>query len=144
MLELALPEVRSSARLWKRTYLPSALIMGLEDAPFPGLTLLVLTLTRTVVPACVSRTKTSSVLLVSPGTRSFALLVKATYRPFPLIAASKELPLPEAAPLLFALIRMFVPISMSRRKTSRNPFVSPTAGLSALLENARYRPLVLI
>jgi len=43
------------------------------------------TLTRVVVPARWSRTNTSAVPLVSPGTRFAASELKATYRPSALI-----------------------------------------------------------
>ena len=51
--------VRLLAQLWKRTYLPSALITGEQELLFPELLPLTLTLTRRVIPVCKSRTKTS-------------------------------------------------------------------------------------
>jgi hypothetical protein len=74
------PGARSRELLEKTTKRPSAEIEAkalkeLLVVPF------VLTLAHVVVPVQRSRTKTSSVLFESPGTRFEALLSNATYRP---------------------------------------------------------------
>jgi hypothetical protein len=74
---LVSPATRLLAVLWKTTRRPSPEIRPgpLASLPwFPADP----RLTRVVVPACRSRTKTSMRPLVSPGTRLDALLVKAT------------------------------------------------------------------
>ncbi len=78
----------------KTTNRPSALITGLNELLFPCVPSSA-TEARTVegaqpekTPMHVSRTKTSSAALVSPGTKSVALDAKAMYRPSALMEGS--------------------------------------------------------
>jgi hypothetical protein len=99
---------------------------------------LLLTETRRVVPATRSRTNTSPVLKVSPGTRSDALEKNATYRPSPEIAGSAAKSL-AWAPLLLTDTRRVVPADRSRTNTSW-PLVSPGTKFEALEAKATYLP----
>src|SRR5437667_4950884 len=74
---LVTPLVKSVARLAKATERPSALMIGLREAPLP-LVPFVLTLIRALVPFHRSRTNTSALALASLGTRFGATLLKTT------------------------------------------------------------------
>jgi len=71
------PGARSAASETKATIRPSALIAGNVLAPLAWLPSLA-TLTRSVTPRSTSRTKTSELSFVSPGTRVVANDAKAT------------------------------------------------------------------
>src|SRR5439155_6529499 len=135
------PAAKSVALLRNRTYLPPPITLEEYEALVPGPVPLRFQLTSAVVEACKSRMKTSSFLLLSPGTKLSALLVKTTYRPSELIAGSLERPSAEK-PLVATLTRTFVPSKKSRTKISRKPLVSLAARLSASLDNTTCRPLL--
>src|SRR5919198_6515296 len=125
----------SNATTW-----PSPSSEGWEDELLPWLPSLA-TLARTVVPVVRSRTNTSPLKFVSPGTRLSEKDVKATRVPSPLIVPS----LPLAwAPLLETLIRVVVPVSWSCRNTSDVPFVSRLTRLLASESKTTKRPSALI
>jgi hypothetical protein len=77
------------AQEWNATKRPSALMEGTQVLPFPCSPAL-LTLTRSVKPVCLSRTKTSPESFVSPGTRLVASDPKATERPSALMVTPWE------------------------------------------------------
>ena len=133
---------RPWAAVWNTTYRPSALMDGFtlaRSACSPALP----TLTRCVVPATRSRTKTSVVPLVSPATRLDASDSKATNWPSPLIAGPCPLLLPAfpTDPSLATLTSSVVPAVRSRTNTLLPG--APGARLVALEKNATYRPSVL-
>src|ERR1035437_2886850 len=117
-------ETRFVAKLKNATYRPSGVMTGVamvelelpeaSNAP---------TLTRQFVPAIKSRTKTSGMPLVSPGTRFDALLMKATYRPSGVMTGSVEAPFADA-PFVETLTSVVVPATRSLTKMSVTPFVS--------------------
>src|SRR5829696_7579311 len=82
-----------------------------------------LTLTRSVVPPCRSRTKISGALLVSFSTRFEAIDPKATKRPSKLIEGW-SLQLSAWASELLTLTRSVAPVRRSRTKTSEVLLVS--------------------
>ena len=84
-------------------------------------------LTRSVVPACRSRTKMSYVPLVSPGTKLVANEAKATKRPPAESEGVKLLPLPWAPPGP-TLTRLVVPACRSRTKMSTLRWCRPAPG----------------
>src|SRR5205085_986013 len=97
------------------------------------------TLTRLVLPALRSRTKTSLTAFVSPATRLLATESKATKRPSAEIAGRKVAPLP-CAPCESTLTRLVLPVLRSRTKTSLTAFVSPATRLLADERKATKRP----
>jgi hypothetical protein len=109
---------------------------SLPDSPC---TPLVSTLTRSVVPVNRSRTKTSVCAFVSPATKFVASLSKATYRPSVESDGKKLAPSPSMFPEL-TLTRSVVPVTRSRTKTSKVPFVSFATRFEASLSKAMNRP----
>ena len=93
------------------------------------------TLTRVVVPVCMSRRKTSAQPFVSSATRLVAFDRNTTYRPSALRAASDEEPSP-SVPSLATLTRTVVPVWRSWTNTSYCPFVSPATRLVEFDSNA--------
>ena len=91
------------------------------------------------MPVWRSRTNTSSLPLVSPGTRLLASELKATKRPSAEIAGSKLSPLPWTPPGP-RLTRWVVPVWRSRTNTSSTPLVSPGTRLVASESKATKRP----
>src|SRR6185436_4304809 len=98
------------------------------------------TLTISVVPASRSRTKTSTVPFVSPGTRFEELEANATNRPSAEIAGTVA-PWFAWAPEDEMLTRSVTPFWRSRTKMSLNPFVSPATRSSLPDWKATKRPL---
>jgi hypothetical protein len=92
------PGYKLSAVETNATNRPSALIDGAKLKEF-ACTPLDETLTRVVVPACVSRTKTSGWPFVSFGTRFVANEVNAMYRPLAVTAFMPKLKGLAAVPL---------------------------------------------
>ena len=113
---LVSPGTRLVAPDWKATKRPSALIAGNPLVSLPSSPALE-TLTRSVVPACRSRTNTSKCPVVSPGTRLVAADMKAMKRPSALIAGLKLSPSPWAL-ALETLTRSVLPAWRSRTNTS--------------------------
>ena len=93
------------------------------------------TLTRTVVPACKSRTNTSLFKFVSSGTRLLARLSNATQRP-PAEIEGQLPPLSAGSPSELTLARSVIPACRSRTNTSANTLGSTPARLLALLSKA--------
>ena len=130
---------RLDALDWKATYWPSPLIAGSYPlAPFASVAP-VLTLTRSVVPGIVARTKTSRIPFVSPVTRLSASDMKAMYVPSELMAGLSLMPLP-CTSSESTLTRVVVPAVRSRRNTSLTPFESPVTKFVASEWNATYCP----
>src|SRR3990172_93143 len=119
----------------KTTHSPSGEIHGSRLYPFtsPPLNL---TLTLAVVPAVMSRTKTSLSALPSLATRLVASDSNATREP----SAERELPVlipPRAwASAESMLTRLVLPVEVSCTNTSVSPFVSPVTRLEAFDWNA--------
>src|SRR3989338_4733053 len=139
---LVSPAARLLARDANTTYRPSALSRGMKlpslasSPPAP-------TLTRTVVFAPRSRTKTSCVPLVSPATKLLANELNTTDRPSAEIPIGRRLsPLP-CAPPLDTLTRVVVPVCRSWRNVSATPLVSPATSVLATDWNATSRPSAL-
>src|SRR5262249_43927384 len=126
---------------------PSPLMAGSVLASFACAPAL-LTLTRSVVPVCRSRTNTSVVPLVSPGTRLLAVEVKATKRPSVLIATLGLRVLPLAAlPWVLpvaTLTRSAVPGCRSWTTDSATPVVSAGTRIQASESKAMKRPSLLL
>src|SRR5688572_16052275 len=111
------------------TKLPSSLIAGVDEVPFPCWPAL-LTETRNVCDVCRSRTKMSSRAFVSPTTRLVDDDTKATNRPSALITGANELPFPWA-PAVDTETRASELLWAFRTKISDVPFVSPATRLLA-------------
>ena len=123
------PSTRFVAADVNATRRPSPLIEGESLPPFafaPASP----TLTRVVVFAWRSRTKTSLTSFESPATRFVADEENATNRPSVLIAGSKLSSL-ASAPALSTLTRVVSPVCRSLMKTSRAPFASPETRFEA-------------
>ncbi len=96
--------------------------------------------TRTVVPACRSRTKMSEAALVSPVTRLVAALSNTTKRPSSEMRAF-ELAASASTSFESTEMRSVVRPLMSRTNRSAKPLVSPVTKLVAALEKATKLPL---
>ncbi len=96
-------------------------------------------LTRVVCPFKRSRTKTSSWMFVSPGTRFVANEENAMNRPSALIEGEKA-PKFASAPSFVTLTRLVMPVVMSRTKTSWSLLVSLRTRFVHVDANATKRP----
>src|SRR5689334_10404239 len=86
-------DTRLVALLKNATNRPSGVMTGMATIGLvPANGGCALTLTRQLVPATTSRTNTSGMPLVSPGTRFDAALMKATNRPSGVMTGSVEAP----------------------------------------------------
>src|SRR5437867_687532 len=114
----------------KATYWPSSLMAGVTLRPWAGAVPALITLTRVVVPAPRSWTKTSGELLASPATRLEASDVKATYRPSALDTdGSPAAAGPSASdwpPPVLTLARLVAPVESGRLPAGRGTR-TPTA-----------------
>src|SRR5262245_33567232 len=95
------------------------------------------TLTRTVVPSCMSCRNSSGKPFVALGTRLEAMRVKATNRPSAEIDGASEYPF-AWTPVELTLTRIVWPVWRSRSKMSGWEFVSPRTSVDAALKNATY------
>src|SRR5947207_13037096 len=101
-------------------------------------------LSSVVVLVCVSRRKTSSLVLVSSGVRSLAALRNTTYRPVVVSDDAVDALFPGPVPAWFTLISVVVLELISRRKTSVLLLLSLVTKLDESLWNDTNSPSALI
>ncbi len=136
------PETRLDAWDWNATYLPSALIDGLELVLSPWNPPEEIE-TISVTPVCRSRTYMSKVPFMSPAIRFDASDSNATYLPSALIDG-RVLHASACSPPDETDTRSVTPVCRSRTNTSCSPLVSPGTRFEAIDMKATYLPSALV